>query len=68
MKIVSDAKHTGRTACTIHCQNCSISQLCLPFTLSEHELTQLDNIIERKKPVQKSQIIFQSGDELRSIY
>ena len=68
MKIVPEAKPQGRTGCTIHCQNCSISQLCLPFTLSEHELTQLDNIIERKKPVQKSQIIFQSGDELRSIY
>ena len=68
MKIVPEAKTQGRTGCTIHCQNCSISQLCLPFTLSEHELTQLDNIIERKKPVQKSQIIFQSGDELRSIY
>lgn len=68
MKIVPDSKTQGRTGCTIHCQNCSISQLCLPFTLSEHELTQLDNIIERKKPVQKSQIIFQSGDELKSIY
>ncbi|WP_281773094.1 FNR family transcription factor [Haemophilus parahaemolyticus] len=68
MKIVPEVKTQGRTGCTIHCQNCSISQLCLPFTLSEHELTQLDNIIERKKPVQKSQIIFQSGDELRSIY
>ena len=67
MKLVADSKHTGRS-CTIHCQNCSISQLCLPFTLNEHELTQLDNIIERKKPVQKSQIIFKSGDELRSIY
>lgn len=68
MKIVPEPKAQGRTGCTIHCQNCSISQLCLPFTLSEHELTQLDNIIERKKPVQKSQIIFQSGDELKSIY
>lgn len=68
MKIVSDLKTNGRTACTIHCQNCSISQLCLPFALNEHELTQLDNIIERKKPVQKSQIIFQSGDELKAIY
>ncbi|WP_157393989.1 fumarate/nitrate reduction transcriptional regulator Fnr, partial [Ursidibacter arcticus] len=68
MKIVSDFKANGRTACTIHCQNCSISQLCLPFTLNDHELTQLDNIIERKKPVQKSQIIFKSGDELKAIY
>ncbi|QLB21585.1 transcriptional regulator [Vespertiliibacter pulmonis] len=68
MKIVSDQKITGRTTCTIHCQNCSINQLCLPFALNEHELTQLDNIIERKKPIQKSQILFQSGDELKAIY
>ena len=39
----------------IHCQDCSISQLCIPFTLNEHELDQLDNIIERKKPIQKGQ-------------
>lgn len=68
MRVVSDSKTSLRTGCTIHCQNCSISQLCLPFTLSEHELTQLDNIIERKKPVQKSQIIFQTGDELTALY
>ena len=35
--------------CAIHCEDCSISQLCIPFTLNEHELDQLDNIIERKK-------------------
>lgn len=68
MKVASESKHASIRGCTIHCQNCSISQLCLPFTLSENELTQLDNIIERKKPVQKSQVIFKSGDELRSIY
>lgn len=54
--------------CAIHCQDCSISQLCIPFTLNEHELDQLDNIIERKKPIQKSQILFKAGDELTSIY
>ncbi|HFY8024397.1 TPA: hypothetical protein ACIIJX_005108, partial [Salmonella enterica subsp. enterica serovar Typhimurium] len=26
--------------CAIHCQDCSISQLCIPFTLNEHELDQ----------------------------
>ena len=40
--------------CAIHCQDCSISQLCIPFTLNEHELDQLDNIIERKKPIDTS--------------
>lgn len=39
--------------CAIHCQDCSISQLCIPFTLNEHELDQLDNIIERKSLFRK---------------
>jgi CRP/FNR family transcriptional regulator len=38
-----------------------------PFTLNEHELDQLDNIIERKKPIQK-QTLFKAGDELKSLY
>ena len=54
--------------CAIHCQDCSISQLCIPFTLNEHELDQLDNIIERKKPIQKAQVLFKAGDQLNSIY
>ncbi|MFU2079239.1 FNR family transcription factor [Avibacterium endocarditidis] len=56
------------TGCTIHCQDCSISQLCIPFTLNQQELDQLDNIIERKKPIQKSQILFKAGDPLNSLY
>lgn len=39
--------------CAIHCQDCSISQLCIPFTLNENELDQLDNIIERKNLFRK---------------
>ena len=54
--------------CSIHCQDCSISQLCIPFTLNESELDQLDQIIERKKPIQKGQELFKAGDELKSLY
>ena len=49
---VSETKSGRRVqsgGCAIHCQDCSISQLCIPFTLNEHELDQLDNIIQRKK-------------------
>jgi len=52
----------------IHCQNCSLSQLCLPFTLDEKELAQLDLIIERKRPIQKSQTIITAGSPLLSLY
>lgn len=72
MKILTTDVKIGRRiqsgGCAIHCQDCSISQLCIPFTLNEHELDQLDNIIERKKPIQKSQVIFKAGDELKSLY
>lgn len=54
--------------CAIHCQDCSISQLCIPFTLNDSELDQLDEIIERKKPIQKGQELFKAGDELKCLY
>ncbi|PSJ47871.1 transcriptional regulator FNR [Zobellella endophytica] len=57
---------TGSRA--IHCQDCSISQLCIPLGLNSDELDELDNIIERKKPIQKGQELFKAGEELRSLY
>ncbi len=68
MKILSDSKASKQKYSSIHCQNCSISQLCLPFTLNDHELNQLDNIIDRKKPIQKSQLLFKAGDSLQALY
>jgi len=52
----------------IHCQNCSISELCLPFTLNEKELDTLDNIIDRKRPIHKGEQIFQDGDKMQALY
>ena len=54
--------------CAIHCHDCSMGALCIPFTLNNNELDQLDNIIERKKPIQKGEQIFKSGDSLKSLF
>ena len=54
--------------CAIHCQDCSISQLCIPFSLTNNELNLLDQIIERKKPIQKGQQLFKAGDPLRALF
>ncbi|WP_445398589.1 FNR family transcription factor [Zobellella sp. An-6] len=62
---VIKAAPTGRA---IHCQDCSISQLCIPLGLNSDELDELDNIIERKKPIQKGQELFKAGEELKSLY
>jgi len=52
----------------IHCQNCSMADLCIPFTLNDTEVSQLDEIIERKKPVQKGELICCAGEKLHSIF
>lgn len=52
----------------INCQNCSISQLCLPYTLDHSSLDKLDEIIERKRPYRKGEQLFQAGQPLKSLY
>ena len=52
----------------IHCQNCSISELCLPFTLNDNELETLDNIIDRKRPIHKGEQIFTDGQDMHALY
>lgn len=55
-------------ASSIHCQECSISELCIPFSLSNDELNRLDDIIERKRPFHKGDKIFEAGKQLKSLY
>ena len=52
----------------IQCQNCSISELCLPFSLNDQELSTLDNIIDRKRPIHKGDKIFSDGQELHALF
>jgi len=52
----------------IKCQNCSISELCLPFTLNDQELTTLDDIIDRKRPIHKGDKIFADGQEMHALF
>ena len=66
-----DKSTSGRSqinGCAIHCQDCSISQLCIPYSLNETDLDRLDDIIERKKPIQKGQEIFKAGEEMKCLY
>lgn len=61
-------KRPGAGQQHIHCQSCSISELCLPFSLNEQELDVLDNIIDRKRPIHKGEQIFQDGEKMQSLY
>lgn len=52
----------------ISCQQCSISQLCLPVSLAEAEIEHLDSIIKRNRPIHRGEHLFRSGDPLGALY
>ncbi|MCV2402793.1 fumarate/nitrate reduction transcriptional regulator Fnr [Marinomonas sp. C2222] len=53
---------------TAQCQNCSLSALCLPIALADEDITRLDQIIERKKPLKKGEFLFRQGDAFDSVF
>jgi CRP/FNR family transcriptional regulator, anaerobic regulatory protein len=50
------------------CSNCRLSDLCLPISLNESEIVQLDGIVERNRPLKKGEHLYRQNDEFRSIY
>lgn len=57
---------TQRSA--INCQDCGFSQLCLPFSLNDAEMTKLDDIIQRKRPLHKGDMLFEAGSLQKSLF
>lgn len=53
---------------TIHCQNCGFSHLCIPVSLDKKEMESLDEIIERKRPYHKTDVLTSTGEPFRSLY
>lgn len=53
---------------TVHCQSCSISRLCLPVMLVESEVEHLDSIVQRSRPLRKSEQLFSAGDNFECVF
>ena len=51
-----------------HCQTCSLSALCLPVSLEASEIEQLDNIVEKSRPLHKGDFLFRQGDKFGSVF
>jgi CRP/FNR family transcriptional regulator len=52
----------------VACQECSLNEICLPVGMSAGDLQQLDDIIERKRPIVRGEHLFRSGDHFQSLY
>ncbi len=52
----------------VSCSNCRLNSICLPLALEKDDIAQLDEIIQRSKPLQKHQHLYREGDGFQSIY
>ena len=50
------------------CAQCSLRQLCLPAGIGASDLQQLDDIVRRRRPVTRGDLLFRAGDRLGAVY
>jgi CRP/FNR family transcriptional regulator len=52
----------------VNCSNCRLSSLCLPMALESDDVDKLDNIVQRGKPLQKGEHVYQEGGAFTAVY
>lgn len=52
----------------VSCAQCGLSDLCIPHTLTDEEINELDDTILRKKPMSRGAILYRQGDRFSSLY
>ena len=52
----------------VTCGDCRLNSICLPIALESDDIQQLDDIIQRSKPLQKNQHLYREGDDFQSVY
>ena len=50
------------------CAQCSLQQLCLPAGIGADDLVRLDDIVRRRRPVERGERLFRAGDLLSSVF
>lgn len=61
--------HTcGGTTSHVTCTDCSLNPICLPIAVRDDELTELDSIIKRSRPLRRGEHLFRPGDTFESVY
>ncbi len=69
--VMADSRH-GDTICThefrVNCGDCRLNSICLPIALEAQDIERLDNIIQRSKPLRKSDHIYRENEPFTSVY
>ncbi|MGV8943345.1 helix-turn-helix domain-containing protein [Thermomonas sp.] len=50
------------------CADCSLQQLCLPAGIEGDDLKRLENVVQRRRPLEAGDRLFRTGDPLQSVF
>lgn len=50
------------------CAECSLQMLCLPAGVDAEDISRLEAVVQRRKPLTKGDSLFRAGDPLRAVY
>jgi CRP/FNR family transcriptional regulator, anaerobic regulatory protein len=52
----------------VDCLHCRLSTLCLPYGLKPEEITRLEEIVQRKRPIKTDEHLYRQEDECHSLF
>jgi CRP/FNR family transcriptional regulator, anaerobic regulatory protein len=52
----------------VDCLHCRLSTLCLPYGLKPEEISQLETIVQRKRPIKSDENLYQQEDQCHSLF
>ncbi len=50
------------------CSGCNMRELCLPAGLQPHEVSELDQLVQKRRHLKADEYVFRAGDMTRAIY
>ncbi len=56
------------TGSQVNCGECRLSDLCLPISLLRNDINQLDQIVQRGRPLHKNDELYYAGSEFKSVF
>lgn len=59
---------TCHTSPQTHCASCRLNSLCLPISLKLSDVSKLDEIVQRGRPIHKGDHVYHAGDKFKSVY
>ncbi len=52
----------------LSCKNCSLSELCLPRSLSDDDLARFEEIVDTRPPIPKGGALYHAGEASQALY